>query len=87
VEAKPKLLILNTKEASKAQPLLERLCKQNPGWRESQNKNDNWKLKWVSCHVDNGLVLEMLTNTTLQKVPMVNRYPNCNVLAHKDVFG
>jgi hypothetical protein len=20
-------------------------------------------------------------------VPMVNRYPDCNVLAHKDVFG
>ena len=29
----------------------------------------------------------MLMNTTMQKVPMVNRYPDCNVLAHKDVFG
>jgi hypothetical protein len=43
--------MMNIHEASHVKPLLEKLIQQESSWRMTLLKTD-WKLKWVSCNID-----------------------------------
>ena len=42
--------MMNIHEASHVKPLLEKLIAQDPNWKETLMKD--YKLKWVSCNID-----------------------------------
>lgn len=68
-------------EASHVKPLLERLITSESNWKETLGKD--WCLKRVSCNIEDEELINILQPTG----KLVNRYPDSNLLAHKDVFS
>jgi len=80
---KKKNLTICLADASHVRPLLIKLIEQEKTWVESQSK-DNARLRWVQPNLDDIEVLNFINSGPSK---MASRYPDCKVLAHKNVFG